>query len=225
MPSATMPVPAMLRRQGRLDALLVELDRGLEVLSGAVQASRAYPAAVLPDETSQGLSPEQQRAAAGMMRVNHVGEVCAQALYRGQAMACRDEAARDLLLHAASEEVDHLVWCSRRLEELQSHRSWLNPLWYAGSFALGAMASVAGVQRNLGFMAETERQVEAHLDTHLEDLPASDVRSRSVVQQMKIDEAGHRHSAEQAGAAKLPLLVRLAMRGMSKVMTVTATRI
>ncbi|MCJ9713364.1 2-polyprenyl-3-methyl-6-methoxy-1,4-benzoquinone monooxygenase, partial [Bordetella hinzii] len=155
-------------------------------------------------------------------RVNHVGEVCAQALYRGQAAVCRDGATRELLREAAAEEMDHLAWCDERLKELGSRPSLLNPFWYAGSFALGVAASVAGVPRNLGFMAETERQVEAHLDEHLHTLPANDERSREIVRQMKDDEAGHRESAERAGGVALPAPVRGLMRAMSKVMTRTA---
>jgi ubiquinone biosynthesis monooxygenase Coq7 len=159
------------------------------------------------------------------MRVNHVGEVCAQALYRGQALFCRDAATRALLHDAAAEEVDHLVWCRDRIIELHSHTSLLNPLWYAGSFTLGVVASRAGLGKNLGFMAETERQVEQHLDKHLSDLPVADERSRAIVTKMRDDEIKHRNTAERHGAHKLRLPVRAIMRAMSKVMTVTAYRI
>ena len=209
----------LLRRPGRFDGLLAEVDRALTVLSGAATASRAYPADKQPAPT---LSPEESRRSAGLMRVNHVGEVCAQALYRGQALACKDDAARRLLLDAANEEVDHLVWCNRRLMELNSRPSLLNPLWYAGSFGLGVMASVAGVPKNLGFMAETERQVEAHLDGHLETLSPEDTASRKVIEQMKTDEIEHRLAAERGGGQPLPFPVKTAMRAMSKVMTGTA---
>lgn len=208
------------RRRGPLDPLIGEIDRALRVLSGAATAARPYPAT--EPEPAPPLTEQQKRHAAGLMRVNHVGEVCAQALYRGQAAACRDASVTDLLHRAAAEEVDHLAWCSRRLEELGSRPSLLNPLWYAGSFALGALASRAGTARNLGFMAETERQVEAHLDGHLRSLPESDQRSRQIVQQMKQDEAQHRNSAEQAGGVPLPAPVRGAMRAMSRLMTSTA---
>ncbi|AHV93162.1 2-polyprenyl-3-methyl-6-methoxy-1,4-benzoquinone monooxygenase [Bordetella holmesii] len=208
------------RREGPLDALLVEVDRALQVLSRSAVAGRAYPARAA--ESGQTLSETEKRHAAGLMRVNHVGEVCAQALYRGQAAVCRDANTRELLREAAAEEVDHLVWCDARLKELGSRPSLLNPLWYAGSFALGVAASVAGVPRNLGFMAETERQVEAHLEEHLHTLPATDERSREIVRQMKEDEAGHRESAERAGGVPLPAPVRGIMRAMSKVMTTTA---
>lgn len=211
---------SFLRRASPLDALLAEADRALRVLSGSASAGRPYPATV--EEAPQALSVQEKRHAAGLMRVNHVGEVCAQALYRGQASVCREPTPRALLLNAAAEEVDHLVWCNRRLEELGSRPSLLNPLWYAGSFALGVMASVAGVPRNLGFMAETEKQVEAHLEEHLRTLPVQDERSRQIVQKMKEDEAQHRASAEQAGGVALPGPVKTAMRAMSKVMTSTA---
>ncbi|EHK63960.1 2-polyprenyl-3-methyl-6-methoxy-1,4-benzoquinone monooxygenase [Achromobacter arsenitoxydans] len=208
------------RRSGPLDALLAEADRALRVLSGSASAGRPYPATA--EELPQAMSAQEKRHAAGLMRVNHVGEVCAQALYRGQASVCREPAPRALLLNAAAEEVDHLVWCNHRLTELGSRPSLLNPLWYAGSFALGVMASVAGVPRNLGFMAETEKQVEAHLEEHLRTLPVQDERSRQIVQKMKDDEAQHRASAEEAGGVPLPAPVKTAMRAMSKVMTSTA---
>ena len=161
---ARCPFPLFSRRSGPLDALLAEADRALRVLSGNATAGRPNPASA--EELPTALSDKEKRHA-GLMRVNHVGEVCAQALYRGQASVCREPAARALLLEAAAEEVDHLVWCNQRLSELGSRPSLLNPVWYAGSFALGVVASYAGVPRNLGFMAETERQVEAHLDGHL----------------------------------------------------------
>ncbi|WP_447921804.1 2-polyprenyl-3-methyl-6-methoxy-1,4-benzoquinone monooxygenase [Achromobacter aegrifaciens] len=211
---------SFLRRIGPVDALLAEADRALRVLSGSATAGRPYPATA--DETPQALSAQEKRHAAGLMRVNHVGEICAQALYRGQASVCREPAPRALLLNAASEEVDHLVWCNQRLIELGSRPSLLNPVWYAGSFALGVLASYAGVPRNLGFMAETEKQVEAHLEEHLRTLPVQDERSRQIVQKMKEDEAQHRASAEAAGGVPLPAPVKGAMRAMSKVMTTTA---
>ncbi len=211
------------RRLGRLDQLMAEAGRALQVLTGTAQASRPNPAGRKKEEET--LTADERSHSAGLMRVNHVGEVCAQALYRGQALGCQDGAARQLFVRAAAEEVDHLAWCDERLKELQSRPSYLNPFWYAGSFALGVMASYAGTGRNLGFMAETEAQVEQHLDNHLNSLPAADERSRKIVEQMRQDEIGHKHSAEKQGARRLPLPARLAMRAMSKVMTTTAYRI
>lgn len=222
--TASQPKPAFLaRRAGPFDAVFVELDRALRVLSGAATASRPNPAQA--QEAHDTLSPQEKRHAAGLMRVNHVGEICAQALYRGQASVCKQADIQALLRDAATEEVDHLVWCQQRLDELGSRPSLLNPLWYAGSFALGVVASAAGVPRNLGFMAETEKQVEEHLETHLQTLPPADIRSRQIVQKMKEDEVNHRNIAEDAGGIPLPAPVRGAMRLMSKVMTATAYRI
>jgi len=222
-PSAGRASAPFARRTGWFDTLISEVDRALRVLGGTASMARANPsdagASPLPEPA---LSPAERRHAAGLMRVNHVGEVCAQALYRGQAAVCRDATARALLRQAAAEEVDHLAWCGQRLRELDSRPSLLNPLWYAGSFGLGALAGCAGVGRNLGFMAETERQVEAHLDGHLRSLPPEDSRSRRIVEQMRTDEIGHRVTAERQGAVPMPAPGRLAMRAMSRVMTGTA---
>lgn len=212
------------RRHGMFDAVIAEADMALQVLSGAVSAKRPNPARSLAPDT-QDLDAAQKAHAAGLMRVNHVGEICAQALYRGQSVVCKDPACTELLLDAAAEEVDHLAWCEQRLSELNARPSVLNPLWYAGSFVLGALAGRSGVAHNLGFMAETERQVEAHLDSHLERLPREDERSRAIVQQMKEDEIEHRKTAENHGAATLPASVRLVMRAVSRVMTTTAYRV
>lgn len=219
------PTSAFYRRSTWVDPLIAEANRALEVLSGVATASRTNPAGRHQREEDAALGPAERRHAAGLMRVNHVGEVCAQALYRGQAAVCRDEGTRALLREAAQEEVDHLVWCGARLGELESRPSVFNPLWYAGSFGLGLLAGWAGVPRNLGFMAETERQVEEHLDGHLKTLPAADTRSRKIVAQMKEDEIHHRQTAERGGAVPLPAPVRGAMRLMSKVMTGTAYRL
>ncbi|MFC4297367.1 2-polyprenyl-3-methyl-6-methoxy-1,4-benzoquinone monooxygenase [Castellaniella hirudinis] len=216
--------PAWRRRTGRLDAILAEAGRALRVLDGTVSHARGNPAGPAAADDPV-LSDAESRHAAGLMRVNHVGEICAQALYRGQALLCRDEGIRRVLLQAAEEEVDHLAWCRQRLDELHSRPSLLNPLWYAGSFGLGLAASRAGIPYNLGFMAETERQVEEHLDGHLSALPDQDRRSRRIVTQMRDDEIGHRTTAEDHGAAPLPAPVRGAMRLMSKLMTTTAYRI
>lgn len=225
--SSSVSHSGFVRRSNPLEDILAEVGRALQVLDGSAQAGRPNPAGPRPLNAAEGenLSPAEQQHAAGLMRVNHVGEVCAQALYRGQAVFCRDVSIRNVLHQAAAEEVDHLAWCRDRLEELNSRPSLLNPLWYLGSFSLGALASRAGIPRNLGFMAETERQVEQHLDGHLEQLPAHDERSRRIVEQMRDDEIQHRTTAETHGAVPLPGPVKLAMRLMSKVMTTTAYRI
>uniref|UniRef100_UPI003340F6D8 2-polyprenyl-3-methyl-6-methoxy-1,4-benzoquinone monooxygenase n=1 Tax=Castellaniella defragrans TaxID=75697 RepID=UPI003340F6D8 len=212
------------RRRGLLDTLLAEAGQALRVLDGSVTAGRPYPAGPRPADMAD-LEGAQARHAAGLMRVNHVGEICAQALYRGQALFCRDASIREVLYQAATEEVDHLVWCRRRLDELGSRPSLFNPLWYLGAFSLGVVASRAGIPYNLGFMAETERQVEEHLESHLESLPPGDERSRRIVTQMRDDEIGHCATAESHGAHALPLPIRIAMRGMSRVMTTTAYRL
>lgn len=209
------------RRNSFFDQILSETNRALEVLGRSARASRPNPAG---KEVSE-ITVDEARHAAGLMRVNHVGEICAQALYRSQAMLCKDPQATEVLLQAAQEEVDHLAWCDDRLRELDSRPSVFNPLWYAGSFALGLLASRAGVPYNLGFMAETERQVEEHLESHLESLPATDNRSRRIVEKMRDDEIEHRRTAENHGAAGLPPPVRTLMRMMSKVMTTTAYRL
>lgn len=229
--------PSSLRRISWADQLLAEANRALQVLSGVAHASRPNPADApsaadtapntdvkpsLKHTAPAELTAAQRDYAARLMRVNHVGEICAQALYRGQASLSRDPYTRKLLEQAAQEEVDHLAWLNQRLRELNGRPSLLNPLWYAGSFALGVMAGRAGTPYNLGFMAETERQVGQHLDSHLDKLPTNDTRSRAVVEQMRLDEAGHQRQAEQSGGQPLPAPVRLAMRGMAKVMTTTA---
>ncbi|RTZ40649.1 2-polyprenyl-3-methyl-6-methoxy-1,4-benzoquinone monooxygenase [Candidimonas sp. SYP-B2681] len=219
---------SFVRRPSLIDGFLAEAGRAIQVLDGSVHAGRPNPAGkptIVGGKAIPDLSPTEQRHAAGLMRVNHVGEICAQALYRGQALFCRDAPIKRLLKDAANEEVDHLVWCRQRLGELHSRPSLLNPLWYAGSFSMGVIASRAGVARNLGFMAETERQVEQHLDNHLNELPLRDERSRTIVMQMRDDEINHRTTAENNGAKTLSRLTRWGMRAMSKVMTVTAYRI
>lgn len=164
----------------------------------------------------------ERRRAAALMRVNHAGEVAAQALYHGQALGSGSDATRDLLLQAAAEETDHLAWCEQRLRELGSRPSLLNPLWYGGSFAIGALAAVFGDRASLGFVSETERQVEGHLDEHLQRLPTQDAASRAIVEQMRADEIHHGQAARNAGAMELPAPVRSLMRATAKVMTGTA---
>lgn len=219
------PVMPVRRRQGLLDRFVGEVAVAVQVLSGAATASRTYPPGRQNEPGEEIMPATEQSHAAGLMRVNHVGEVCAQALYRGQALACKRDETRALLRAAAHEEVDHLVWCSQRLEELSSRPSLLNPIWYLGSFVLGALASQTGERYNLGFMAETERQVEAHLAHHLKTLPAQDARSRQVVVQMRDDEIRHRKTAQQHGAIPLPAPIPAVMKFVSKVMTKSAYRI
>jgi ubiquinone biosynthesis monooxygenase Coq7 len=187
-------------------------------------ALRPSPARGLVDG-AQELGAEQRAEAAALMRVNHVGEVCAQALYDAQALATRDERLRSMFRRAAEEETDHLAWTRERVEALGGRLSVLNPLWYAGAFTIGLVAARAGDRLSLGFMAETERQVEAHLDGHLDRLPREDLASRAVVEQMKADEVQHANTASDLGGADLPFPLRLAMRVAAKVMTTTAHRI
>jgi ubiquinone biosynthesis monooxygenase Coq7 len=202
-----------------LDPFIAAADRALRAIAAPAHASRPYPGtAALPP----ALTDAQRRESAALMRVNHAGEVAAQALYHGQALAARAPATRELLLKAAHEEADHLGWCEQRLRELGSSPSLLNPLWYLGSFAIGAVAATFGDGASLGFVAETERQVEGHLDEHLRRLPEADCASRAVVDAMRIDEIAHAASARAAGAAQLPSFVTGLMRGTAKVMTRTA---
>src|SRR5512138_499063 len=199
-----------------LDRLIAEFDRALRTVSNVAEASRVSPAEALPEAE---LDEHDRRHAAALMRVNHVGEVCAQALYQGQALTARDPHARASLEQASREEQDHLAWSADRIRELGGRPSLLNPLWYAGSFAIGALAGALGDRWNLAFLAETERQVEEHLTGHLEALPAADERTRAVVTAMREDEAKHRATAMRLGAAELPALAKAAMRLASKVMT------
>lgn len=202
-----------------MDRLIVEFDRALRAVAGVTHAARPSPAGQIKDEV---VNEEDRMHAAALMRVNHVGEVCAQALYQGQALTARDPAAREALARAAREEEDHLAWSAGRVRELGGRLSVLNPLWYAGSFAIGALAGALGDRWNLAFLAETERQVEEHLSGHLEALPPQDERTRAVVEAMRSDEARHRETAIGLGAAELPEPVKRAMRLASRVMTTTA---
>ena len=205
-----------------IDRLLIDAQNALDTVFGAPPARRANPAAMQADVV---LDDAERRHAAGLMRINHVGEVCAQALYVGQAAVARDEATRAHLLEAAQEETDHLAWCAQRLDELDSRPSLLNPLWYAGSYAIGALAGLRGDGWNLGFVVETERQVEAHLDEHLQTLPAADSRSRAILEVMKADEARHADNARAAGARVLPPPVPTLMAMASNLMKAIAYRI
>lgn len=202
-----------------LDSFITGLDKALRVVAGVALASRPTPAAKVHDGA---LDASERRHSAGLMRVNHVGEVCAQALYDSQARFAQSNAMRQQFADAAREEEDHLAWTAQRLRELNSHTSLLNPLWYAGAFALGTVAARLGDQRSLGFVVETERQVEAHLTSHLISLPPQDAKSRAIVEQMRLDEIAHGAAAKSLGAADTPLPVQKAMGLMAKVMTTTA---
>jgi len=197
------------------DRLIAALDNGLRTLFAHSPSVHSPPGAPYTD---RALADEERELSARLMRVNHSGEVSAQGLYQGQMLVARDEGVRTLLIRAAAEETEHLAWTQRRLEELGGRPSLLDPLWYAGSFAVGAASGLLGDRWNLGFLAETERQVESHLDRHLEQLPATDQRSRAIVEQMKQDEAGHAVAAHNQGAAELPGLVRRAMHFASRLM-------
>ncbi len=209
-----------------LDALLCSADAALRTLSGGAHAGRPRPrvatAVTGDDSVAAPLGEAERRLSGALMRVNHVGEVCAQALYQSQALTARDPALRAQMAQAAREEVDHLAWTSERLAELGARPSLLNPLWYAGAFAIGLVAGRIGDRTSLGFVVETERQVEQHLASHLERLPAADLESRAIVDQMKADEAQHADAALAAGAAALPPPVPWLMRAAAKLMTTTA---
>lgn len=212
-----------LRNYSSLDQILIRIDQALRLTAGSAPSpARPNPAADLPDLE---LELETRQHVAGLMRVNHAGEICAQALYAGQAATARDQRVRDAMQQAADEEIDHLAWCESRLHELDSQPSRLNPLWYAGSFAIGAVAGLAGDRWSLGFVRETEIQVEAHLQQHLENLPPEDARSQAILDQMKTDEAEHARMAEEAGASELPKPVRAAMAFTAGIMKALAYRV
>ena len=201
------------------DKLIIEFDRGLRTLLGKAHSNRPLPDADLPDTV---LSESEKKLAAALMRVNHSGEVCAQALYQGQALTARDPAVQDRLHLAAQEETDHLAWTAHRVADLGGHLSALNPLWYGSSLAIGALAGLLGDKWNLGFLAETERQVGQHLQSHLARLPLQDEKSRAVVSQMVVDETQHAQMATELGGAELPLPVKQLMKMASGVMTRTS---
>jgi ubiquinone biosynthesis monooxygenase Coq7 len=202
-----------------LDRLIIEFNKGLKTLAANAHSVRPHPDQNIP-QTSE-LSADEKRHAAALMRVNHCGEVCAQALDNGQALTAKNPQTVRALEHASKEETEHLAWCEKRIHELGGRTSLFNPIWYAGSFALGAIAGALGDKWNLGFLAETERQVGAHLNRHLDELPTADDKSRAILAQMKTDEAEHAATAIHLGGAELPNLVKAAMQGMSKVMTST----
>jgi ubiquinone biosynthesis monooxygenase Coq7 len=202
-----------------LDNLIVGFDKALRVIAGVATATRPNPAAHAADVQ---LAPAEQRRSAGLMRVNHVGEVCAQALYDAQARFAKTDALRAQFAQAGREEEDHLAWTAQRLAELGSQPSVFNPLWYGGAYALGTIAAHLGDARSLGFVVETERQVEAHLNSHLVELPREDAKSRAIVEQMRVDEAAHGAAAGALGAIEVPAATKAAMTVMAKVMTSTA---
>jgi ubiquinone biosynthesis monooxygenase Coq7 len=203
----------------RLDPLIFQVDQALRTLFAKAPTARQMPGAELPETEA---TEAQRRHVAALMRVNHVGEVCAQALYAGQAFTAREQTVQQALVHAAWEETEHLNWTENRIAELGGRKSLLNPLWYAGAWTIGVVAGCLGDHVSLGFLAETERQVEAHLDGHLDGLPESDLRSRAIVQQMKLDEIKHAETAIALGATELPGPAKGAMKLAAKLMTGTA---
>jgi ubiquinone biosynthesis monooxygenase Coq7 len=213
------------------DRLISGLDQALRTVAGTVHASRPNPADNAPhlsegtDAPADSLTVAERRHAGALMRVNHVGEVCAQALYQAQALTARTDVLRQQMQAAAREETDHLAWTAQRLDELGARPSLLNPLWYAGAFGIGLLAGRAGDRVSLAFVVETERQVEDHLASHLEKLPAGDTRSRAIVAVMRDDERRHAEDAEAAGAVAMPMPLRWAMRAAARVMTGTAYRV
>ena len=206
-----------------VDRLILEFDTALRSVVGGANAQRPTPGS--ESGANLALDAEQRKHAAGLMRINHVGEVCAQALYQSQKFVARNSEIKEMLDHSAQEELDHLAWCETRLKELGSHTSYLNPFWYAGSFAIGLAAGLAGDKWSLGFVVETEKQVENHLQSHLKKLPEEDHRSRAIVDQMRIDEIEHGQAALHAGGVTLPEPIQKIMQAMSKVMTSTAYKI
>lgn len=212
------------RRISGIDNVIIGLDRALRTMFATPNARRPYPADEAGD-ISESLSPEDSRLSGALMRVNHAGEVCAQALYQGQGLTARSQRVRRAMQQASDEENDHLAWCQARLDELGEHKSRLTPAWFLGSFTMGGLAGALGDRWSLGFLAETERQVVRHLEGHLKRLPPNDRRSRRIVEQMKIDEGQHASHAMTAGGRELPILVKKAMHAVSRIMTTTAARI
>jgi ubiquinone biosynthesis monooxygenase Coq7 len=210
------------RRLNPADSLVDKFDRLLKSATGPHLASRPYPGAQIPETVTD---PATRRRIAGLMRVNHAGEICAQALYHGQAATAKQDGVRVNMQEAAQEEVDHLAWCAQRLNELDARPSILDPLWYAGSFAIGALAGISGDRRSLGFVAETEKQVVAHLHSHLAQLPEDDARTRAVLEQMASDEARHGGDALNKGGELPPAAIQRLMKLTAKVMTFASQRI
>ena len=209
------------------DRLIIEFDVALRSVAGGSVGQRPSPSHSPANTTVNLPALDQQESthAAGLMRINHVGEVCAQALYQAQKLLARDPEIATMLAQAGQEELDHMAWCEERLKELGSHTSYLNPVWFGGAFAIGIVAGLAGDHWSLGFVAETEKQVEHHLDHHLNTLPSNDERSRAIVDQMRLDEIAHGQAAKNAGGANLPEPIQKIMQTISKVMTTTAYKI
>lgn len=201
-----------------IDRIIIEFDKGLRTVLAEAQTVRPFPDRACIENS---LDVQEKRHAAALMRINHSGEVCAQALYNGQALTARNPATEAALREASQEETEHLAWCEKRIHELGSHKSLLNPIWYAGSFTIGVLAGALGDKWNLGFLAETENQVGKHIENHLQQLPAQDEKSRAILEQMKVDEAKHATTAITHGGRELPLPVKLAMQVSSKIMTKT----
>ncbi|OGB20406.1 MAG: 2-octaprenyl-3-methyl-6-methoxy-1,4-benzoquinol hydroxylase [Burkholderiales bacterium RIFCSPLOWO2_02_FULL_57_36] len=202
-----------------MDKLIIGFDKALRIVAGMATATRASPAIEI-EETI--LDSSSRRHSAGLMRVNHVGEICAQALYDAQGQFSKNSELRQKFAEAAREEEDHLAWTAHRLGELGSHRSILNPFWYAGAYVFGAAAAKLGDARSLGFVVETERQVEAHLASHLDTLPLQDKKSRAIVEQMRLDEIAHGATAQSMGALRVPVPIQRMMAAVAKIMTTTA---
>lgn len=215
-------MPENIRTLSALDRLLARGEQALEAIAGTPASTRTSPASEIAEAD---MDEAERRHAAGLMRINHTGEVCAQALYLGQAALARHADNRTHLLHAATEETDHLAWCAQRLQQLDSRPSWLNPMWYLGSYAIGAAAAMAGDPVSLGFVVETEHQVETHLAEHLEKLPGQDQRSRAILAQMQTDEIRHAQAAQQRGGIELPFPLPQLMHASSMLMKVVAYRL
>jgi ubiquinone biosynthesis monooxygenase Coq7 len=203
-----------------IDKIIINVDQGLRTLFGEIrQTHRAYPAEKLIDAR---LTQTEKKHVTGLMRVNHAGEVCAQALYQGQALTAQLTDVREKMQHAADEEEEHLAWCEQRLAEVGGHTSYLNPVWFFGALSIGALAGWIGDKWSLGFVVETERQVVRHLQSHIQQLPAHDLSTKSILEQMQIDEARHAQDALDAGAQEFPVIIKQIMQSMSKVMTTIA---
>lgn len=212
-----------MRNLSLIDQIITKFDSTLRAVAGAsTDSARANPAENIVETL---YNETQKKHVTGLMRVNHVGEVCAQALYQGQALTARSKSIQEKLQQAAADETDHLMWCQQRIKELGGHTSYLNPVWYFASLTIGMIAGLAGDKINLGFLAETEHQVERHLTEHLHKIPVQDEKTRQILLQMRDDEMKHAVTAEQAGAAELPVVVKMLMRMLSRVMTTVAYRV